>query len=273
MSVTDFDHDSHLWNSGSESKISGFSGGDNVSVVISDSSTAILVPECQNDLLEKTICELHRNVNSKCEFDTSVEAKWLKFPTSEPQNVDKLDDVFNLLVSGCSSDEIEKEIVSPLGVTAGGMSYSAMIVQNNEGRAVGQEVDTESFDVQDVLTESSALDNNACANFTQKRLRKPTLRYIDESSNLNSRYSRKRQEISTSASADKFLGVRCLKHRQMRSRKPILSSDESFSKAIQVPFGSQRQKECQKKNKFIVVRKKFTHISSSNFPVIENLIL
>lgn len=193
-------------------------------------------------------------MNSKCEFGTSVEAKWLKFPTSEPQNVDKLDDVFNLLVSGCSSDKIEKEIVSPLGVTSGGMSYYAMIVQNNEGRAVGQELDTESFDVQDVLTESSALDNNACANFTQKRLRKPTLRYIDESSSLNSRYSRKRREISTSTSADKFLGVRRLKHRHMRSRTPILSSDESFSKAIQVPFGSQRRKECRKKNEFIAVR-------------------
>lgn len=259
--VANIDYDSHLGNSGSDSQISRFSSG--VNGILDSSSTP--VPECQNNLVEKTICELNRNVNSKCEFGTLNEAKWLKCSTSYvSQNVEKLEDVSNLLVKGVSSDN-EKDSAFTLGLSCSEMSYSTMIVQNKGEKVhnvIFHNVETEGQSVQDVITESSAQDSNVCARFTQKRLRKPTLRYIDESSDQNSRYSRKRREIfsstsksrceiSTSTSKGKSLEVRHLNHRHMGS----WTTDESFSKAIQVPFDSKGREERRKKRAFIEVQR------------------
>lgn len=257
--VANIDYDFHLGNSGSDSQISTFSSC--VNGILDSSSTP--VPECHNNLVEKTICELNRNVNSKCEFGTSNEVKWLQCPTSYvSQNVEKLEDVSNLLVKGVSSDN-EKDTAFTLGLSCSETSYSTMIVQN-KGRPIAQDVETEGQSVQDVITESSAQDSNVCARFTQKRSRKPTLRYIDESSDQNSRYSRKRREIftstsksrceiSTSTSKGKSPEVRHLNHHHMGS----WTTDESFSKAIQVPFDSKGREERRKKRAFIEVRKMF----------------
>ncbi|KAM7464176.1 hypothetical protein LguiA_032297 [Lonicera macranthoides] len=220
----------HFGNSDLENQIMGFNCCDNVPIGISDSSTTIIsVPHCQNTLIDKAICELNANFSNKHDAETSIESNWLNYRYSESQNIEKLEDVLDLSVTKVSSDENE------------------MIVE------------TESLHKQDLLAKNSAQNCNSSAIFRQKRLRKPTRRYMDESSGLNSRYCQKTQGESTSTSKGRFLGVKCRKNHHVGSRT-VPSADESFCNAIQVPFSPRGRKECQKKHVSTVMQ---TYIESS----------
>ena len=80
-----------------------------------------------------------------------------------------------------------------------------------------------------------------------KRSRKPTKRYIDESSNLNLRNCKKRREAS-SVSKVKIskLQKRPKIQNDVEFKEKLPTSEISFGKAIQVPFISQGPTECRK---------------------------
>ncbi|GJR11994.1 putative transcription factor MYB-related family protein [Tanacetum coccineum] len=102
---------------------------------------------------------------------------------------------------------------------------------------------------QDVVPISSAQDHGVDAP-TNKRSRKPTKRYIDESSLLTLTNCKKRKEASSvSKVKNKASRVGRPKLRKDIEPKENLSSYEvSFGTAIQVPFISQGSTECEKNN-------------------------
>ncbi|KAA8516557.1 hypothetical protein F0562_016937 [Nyssa sinensis] len=254
-SVPKFDYDSseglHSGISGSESLIPGFSRSYDGSLGISELSTAIIsVPEYQNDLLNETICELHHVFSSICGCQTPVKDEfWVTFPTSfELQKVDNLDNISNLLERGISAIGNGNDMISTPGPTSGRIHYPLKTGQNNEVK-LGQGITKESLARCHVSKESAAEASNSGALPTHKRLRKPPRRYIEESSYLNSGCCRRRQEMSSSTSKDKFLRVRSLKHQHMGSRATTLVSEEPICEySIQVPFGSPVREECRMKH-------------------------
>ncbi|CAH1441994.1 unnamed protein product [Lactuca virosa] len=97
---------------------------------------------------------------------------------------------------------------------------------------------------QDLITNSA--QEHGVGGITHKRSRKPTKRYIDESSNLTLKNCKKRKEPS-SMSKVKMSTVRRVKSQnEVKPKENIQSSEISFGKAIQVPFISQCPTECQK---------------------------
>ncbi|KAF5784059.1 putative transcription factor MYB-related family [Helianthus annuus] len=94
----------------------------------------------------------------------------------------------------------------------------------------------------------SAQDHGEVGAVAHKRSRKPTQRYIDESSILSMINSKKRREASSGCKG-KPPGVRRVRSKNEVKVKPknkMASSDVSFDKAIQVPFISQAPTECRK---------------------------
>lgn len=90
---------------------------------------------------------------------------------------------------------------------------------------------------------------------TQKRSRKPTKRYIDESSMLSLKNCKKKKEASSMPKV-KISGVRRVKSQnEVESKEKMSSYEISFGKAIQVPFISQGPIECQKISSPPLVRK------------------
>ncbi|KAI7724842.1 hypothetical protein M8C21_006956 [Ambrosia artemisiifolia] len=89
----------------------------------------------------------------------------------------------------------------------------------------------------------SAQDHDGVGAVTQKRSRKPTKRYIDESSILSMKNSKKRREAS--GCKGKLPGVRRVKSQSEAKPKNKMASSH-FDKAIQVPFISQAPTKCQK---------------------------
>ncbi|KAK3008292.1 hypothetical protein RJ639_013112 [Escallonia herrerae] len=258
-SLTNLDYDSsnglHMGNWGSESQIPESSRVDDEGKMLSSSSATIPVVECQNILLGKTIWGIHDDSSSTFECETSAEAKWLNSSSSsELQNVDKVGDVTNILIRGASADKDTKDMAVPPAVSSSVVSCPSRIMEKNETGQVGQVIEMESLHGQDQLTMSSPQDSIIGASTTEKRVRKRTLRYIDESSDLSSRYCTKRRELSTSTLKDKFLEVKGLKNSHIKSRATMLSEKGSFCKAIQVPFGSRGESECGKKRAAVLVR-------------------
>ncbi|KAL7617871.1 uncharacterized protein LOC111915216 [Lactuca sativa] len=97
---------------------------------------------------------------------------------------------------------------------------------------------------QDLITNSA--QEHGVGGITHKRSRKPTKRYIDESSNLTLKNCKKRKEPS-SMSKVKMSTVRRVKSQnEVKPKENIQSSEISFGKAIQVPFISQCPTECEK---------------------------
>ncbi|KAK9290317.1 hypothetical protein L1049_008484 [Liquidambar formosana] len=227
----------------SESHSPGFSGSDNTAVGISESSTAsIPVPECQNDIPDKkTTCEFHGALRSKCGCQARVKGKMqLNGPTSlEVPNLDKLENASNLVASGMFSNDNEKDIISNHGLTPGRTSFTSTNVQYNEASPVRQGVKRKRFGRRDVLTKSS-VEASKVGTLTQKRLRKPTKRYIEEVSDLSSKCIKGKRKSSTTPSKDKLLGVRSRnEHHQMGFRRlKSVPREEPFGGAsIQAPFG------------------------------------
>lgn len=225
-------YDSHL-----EKSSSGYRNGDNATLVVSGSLTTTLSPGWKSNSIEKTIGESYRIRSSKPEFETLKCVNHSNLHTSsEARNAEKQMDVSDRLLGGVSSDHIEKDTAFTPGITVDGASCSRRVLQNDEGRVVGQDIGVGGFDVHE--SETSCQRNNACARLSQRRSRKPTLRYIDESSEPNSKCSKKTRKVSTSPTATKSPGVGS---NVIKSRTPVLCSDETFMVAIQVPFDSQVQ--------------------------------
>ncbi|KAL8214470.1 hypothetical protein R6Q57_003919 [Mikania cordata] len=95
---------------------------------------------------------------------------------------------------------------------------------------------------------SSVHDHGADGAIVYKRSRKPTKRYIDESSTQSLKISKKRREGSSGCKVT-LSGIRRVKSQnEVKPKDKRTSSDISFDKAIQVPFISQGSTECQKRN-------------------------
>ncbi|KAL4560511.1 hypothetical protein LXL04_032663 [Taraxacum kok-saghyz] len=101
---------------------------------------------------------------------------------------------------------------------------------------------------QDLIPNSPQDHNVNGSGITHKRSRKPTKRYIDESSNQSLKNCKKRKEPSSSSiSKVKTSTVRRVKSQNEVKPKEITPFSEiSFGKAIQVPFISQCPTESQK---------------------------
>ncbi|XP_071717812.1 uncharacterized protein [Rutidosis leptorrhynchoides] len=94
----------------------------------------------------------------------------------------------------------------------------------------------------------SSVQDHGVGEVTNKRSRKPTKRYIDESSNLDLMKCKKRKEAALALKVKKST-IRRLKHKsevEPKQKEKSSSCDVSFGKAIQVPFVFQSPTECEK---------------------------
>lgn len=225
-------YDFHL-----EKSSSGYRNDDNATVVLSGSLTTTLSPGWKSNSIEKTFGESNRIMSSKHEFEALKGANCSNlYKSSEARIAEKQMDVADRFLGGVSSDHIEKDTAFSPGITVDGASCSRRVVQNDEIRVVDRDIGVGGFDVHE--SEPSCQRNNACARLSQRRSRKPTLRYIDESLEPKTKCSKKTRKVSTSPSATKSPGVGS---NVIKSKAPVLCSDESFMVAIQVPFDSQVQ--------------------------------
>lgn len=144
--------------------------------------------------------------------------------SSEPKNLDRFDDF--------SKSFTNQDILPPC--------------HSNNG------LELTSFSKDGSTSTSPARDHVGVGAVVHKRSRKPTKRYIDESSVLSLKNSKKRREASSGCKV-KLLGVRHVKSKnevkpknEVKAKDKMSSSDISFDKAIQVPFISQGPTDCPK---------------------------
>lgn len=229
---------SHLGNSSSESHSPGFSGSDNGAVGISESSTGTIpVPECGNNLDKMTICTLHGTSRSKCECKMLVEGKMeLQGSASfNLQNPDGVDNVSNL-VSGIPLVENRKD------VTFTNLQY-------NKASSIGQGMKKESFAGRKGSRKRSVEASDVGMLLSEKRMRRPTRRYIEEFSDLKSKSNRGRPKNSTTTTKNKLLGNRHRSetHHKGFSAAPLVPSGSYGRSSDRTPFEVGVQKGCLKK--------------------------
>lgn len=214
-------------------------------------SSGLVVQEAQsqNAMFGLTNSELHDLSRDKCESQILVEYSAVKFPTAfNPGDISNVDDVAGFFAEAASSEKMNDSMIDHSALTSNGISFMSNSMHNE-----GQDVNRESFDMHESSVISPPVTSQAIkigTPVTQKRLRKPTRRYIDESSDLNARRSKRRAEVSTSApeSKNKLLKVRCQKKSRSESMEMELFPEESSYKAIQVPFASLVNEECDKRH-------------------------
>lgn len=210
-------------------------------------SAGLVVQESQsqNAMFGLTNSELHDLSRDKCESQMLVEYNAVKFPTAfNPGDISNVDDVAGFFAEAAASEKMNDSMIDHSALTSNGISFMSTATQNE-----GQDVNCESFDMHESSEISPPVTSEAInidTPVTQKRLRKPTRRYIDESSNLNAKRRKKRAEVSTSGaeSKNKLLKVRCQKKPRAESMEMVLFSEESSYEAIQVPFASLVNEEC-----------------------------
>ncbi|KAL8204913.1 hypothetical protein R6Q57_010536 [Mikania cordata] len=170
----------------------------------------------QNSLAENISgIECHNYLLSNCIFGTSTYS-------SEPKKLDRFDDFSNSFIDHENNQDIEPP------------HFSQNVL---ESPPLHQD---------EPASTSSVQDHGVVGAITHKRSRKPTIRYIDESSILCLKNSKKRKEAS-SGSKVKLSGVHRIKSQavvKLKGKTP--SSEISFDTAIQVPFVSQVPTECPK---------------------------
>lgn len=225
-------------------------------------SGVIQETECWSDLLdEMTNHEIHELSNNKFEDKMLVEDNCMSFPTSFTSgDIDYLENVSSFLPESISSDNNDEDAIFTPALTSSGSICMSTIKQNKELSTGGPNVDHESLYLQDSSTKNSSQDSNCNGLHTQRRVRKPTRRYIDESADLNTRRVRKKVEVSTSLSKDKCHRVKCSK----KLNKPValeFQPEETLCEAIQVPFGPLVPEECHIKHQSSVVKVKTDEIS------------
>ncbi|XP_057982979.1 uncharacterized protein LOC131167919 [Malania oleifera] len=229
------DNGPSIENSCSESHSPGFSGNDVDPVGMSDSPRATNpVPECQSYILDtRTTFELHDSCGGECGCDGPD---------------DKLDSNSSLLEGSVSSSKDKicargpiPEITYYTSSNEGVSKYNPGLVE--EGLC-GQDASKKS------LVEASEIGEF----LTRKRLRKPTRRYIEEFSNLKSRYLKGKRKIATTTSKNKPLGVRSLNEHQvgLRALTSVPGKASTGGSHYQASFGLCEQKGHPKKNTSIL---------------------
>lgn len=178
-----------------------------------------------------------------CSADSemSIEDRWFKYSTSFPvEGIGKLEDVSSMF-----SNMNEKNTIFNPSLTSEEIFCPPIPEQHNEYSSAVLNAKGESNIEQDVSGCPIQASNNGPP--SEKRLRKPPHRFIDELSQPNSRVNRKRREISTPTSKIKTSKVKHQKHDDMKSTAEMSFVEESAGNAIQVPFGPLICKESQKK--------------------------
>nr|DAD26764.1 TPA_asm: hypothetical protein HUJ06_028232 [Nelumbo nucifera] len=236
---------------------------------ISESSTVTLpVQESTSDqnesLLDRmTIRELQEAFRTTFGRETSVKDKqWLKRRISFGlENLVEFENVSSLLESGTSSNENEVDmIVTSSNDSCGKMPSLCTSMLGNMAKPLRQDVERKNLatenDLMTVTPEAGKVGlglGDRGLLVTPKRLRKPTRRYIEESSDLEPRYSNGRLEAPT-GSRDKIL--RAKSHNQNNQKRfgtmsLVCRQDYLGGTGIQVPFGLRVRKGRPKKNTFL----------------------
>ncbi|KAJ9559147.1 hypothetical protein OSB04_013761 [Centaurea solstitialis] len=167
--------------------------------------------KCQNYFIGKTTCDVHHSYNCNCAFGSPSESK----------TVDKFGDFSKSFIYEENKEE-----------------------DNLPSRFAQNEMEEITI-CRDVADQDCREGVGAV---THKRSRKPTKRYIDESSNLNLRNCKKRREAA-SVSKVKISKIRRPKiQNDVEFKEKLPTAEISFGKAIQVPFISQGPTECRKIN-------------------------
>ncbi|MFS7908741.1 putative transcription factor MYB-HB-like family [Helianthus anomalus] len=192
--------------------------------------------DVQNSLTENILgIEYQNYLLSNCIFGTSTNS-------SEPKGLDRFEDFSNSFVD---QENNNQDILLP------------QFSQN--------EMEVTPFCKDGPTSTSSVEDHGGVGELTHKRSRKPTKRYIDESSMLSLNNSKKRREASC-GSRVKLSGVRRVKSQiEVKPKEKMLPAAVSFDKAIQVPFSSHVPTECQKSNSPAKVSKNALCISRKSF--------
>ncbi|KAK9058793.1 hypothetical protein SSX86_023636 [Deinandra increscens subsp. villosa] len=170
----------------------------------------------QNTLAENISgIECQNYMLSNCIFGTSTYS-------SEPKSLDRFEDFSNSFI-----DQENNQDILPPHVSQNGLKVSP-------------------FRLDGPTSTRSVQDHHDVGAITNKRSRKPTKRYIDESSLLSLENSKKRREASSGTKV-KPSGIRRVKSQnEVKPKEKMPSFDISFDKAIQVPFISHVPTECQK---------------------------
>ncbi|KAK9280341.1 hypothetical protein L1049_014029 [Liquidambar formosana] len=252
---------------GLESYSSGFNGRDCGAKIskLSTASIPMLGSICEENsfsLENMTIYELHEAFGNIFGRETLVEDKqWLKRRILFGlQNLVELDNGSNFLECGVISNENEdKTIFSSSNEFSRRASSSFIGVLNNipmpkdqhfkRKRIAGcaSEIGEDGFGLLDP-------EEKGAVSVSQKRLRKPPRRFIEESLDQQSRYQNRKYGNSYKSSKDKFHHIRShIQHSQKGiGATPLVCQEESFKGAcIQVPFGPPIQKGHSKKNAFL----------------------
>ncbi|OVA10103.1 SANT/Myb domain [Macleaya cordata] len=233
------------------------------------SASTIPVLESTSDqnvlLLDKmTIQELHKAFKSTFGRETTVKDKqWLIRRISFGlQNFVELENASSLLESGISSKRNDGDMLLVCNNDSPGMYSSFTNVVGSKGKSVDQSVLRERLTGVDVYKTSYSEAKDIGFGFlssrdredtlaTRKRLRKPTRRYIEETSDLKSRYCSGKLETPITSSKDKFMLSRsCNQHhwKEFVAMAPVCKQDSVGGSDSQVPFGLRMQKKRTKKN-------------------------
>ncbi|XP_043704917.1 uncharacterized protein LOC122654747 [Telopea speciosissima] len=236
------------------------------------STPTFSVPESSSDpnamSLEKmSIYELQKTFSSTFGRETSVSDKeWLKHRFSLGlQNLVEFENVSSLLECGVQTNENEGGIFTSCNDSSGRMHQRPMIAQGSKIRPLGRGVERENLAAGVELVTNSPqsgkvgvelldLGDREGLLLRRKRLRKPTRRYIEESSALKARYYTGKLETPTTSSRNKFLHVKSHNqlHRKGFGSTPLVCRQDYLNgSGIQVPFGLRVRKGRLKRSKSI----------------------
>ena len=246
---------SSFGNLGLESPSSSFNGRD----------SGVKYTYNQNSSLHDnmTIHGLHEDFKNIFGGGTSIKDKqWLKLHISFGlQNLVELDNGLNLLKQGVTFNENEaKSNFSSRNEFCSSAFISFSSVVNDKTVSGCQQVKNDSLQTlssDDNRVGFCILDSGEKDLLvTQKRLRKPTRRYIEEPSEQKGKYHSRKCGISYKRSRDKFPHVGSHEqHRQAGFGASSLDCQQEFFEGacIQVPFGLPVQEGCSKRNTSILV--------------------
>ncbi|XP_042476070.1 uncharacterized protein LOC122057831 isoform X2 [Macadamia integrifolia] len=262
-----------LGDMGLESQSSEWSGRNCHTPVLSELSTSTIpVPESSSDpnarLLDKiSLYDLHETFRSTFGRETSVSDKqWLKRRISFGlQNLVELENVSSLLECGVQTNENEGNIFTSCSGSSGRMRQLSTDAQGSKIRSLGRGVEGENLAAGVELVTTSTESGNVGVELLdlgdgeglllrRKRLRKPTRRYIEESSALKSRCYSGKLDTPMVSSRDKFLPDKShSQHQRKGFGAPSLVCRQDYlgGSGIQVPFGLRARKGRPKKSRCI----------------------
>ncbi|KAI7753841.1 hypothetical protein M8C21_031995 [Ambrosia artemisiifolia] len=174
--------------------------------------------DVQNSLAENILgIEYQNYLLSNCIFGTSTHS-------SEPKGLDRFEDFSNSFI-----DQENNQDTFPPQISQNGAEITPLCEDRPERT-------------------SSVEDHGGVGEITHKRCRKPTKRYIDESSMLSLVNAKKRKEASCGSKVKPSGDRRVKSQTEVKPKEKMPSPAISFDKAIQVPFSSDVPTECQKNN-------------------------